>query len=175
MLNKIEVGKKYPGNYNFEGIKLDYNHGFTLYAFLSNLSKEEVQGFKKGKYKFALTEEQGILFFLSEFKGAIDMSDAPFHFGLYRDGRIKDLPKSLGPQDGLSLTVIVVDSATGIVKAIRYIGLSHVFSNKLIEICIEQSKGIIDVEKYNKRLRLVQMRYTSQELYKKSIVECEGK
>lgn len=173
MLKDIEVGKQYQGNYHREGLILDYNKGFTLYVFLPQITKEETQGFKKGKYKFALTEEQGILFFLSEFKGAIDISDAPFHFGLYKDNRIVDLPKGLKEKEGLGLTVIVVDAATGIVKALRKIGLAHDFSIKLIEICIEQSKGKIDSNIYDNRLRRIQMMYSADDLYKKKIIECE--
>lgn len=174
MLDKIEVGKKYSGEYRSEGLRLDYNQGFTLYIFLHDLSKEEAQIFKKGKYKFALTEEQGILFFMIEFKGAIDISGAPFHFGLYKDKRINDLPKVLNEGEGIELTVIVVDSNSGIVHALRCIGLTHNFSKKLIEICIEQSKGIINRDLYRERLIYTQMKYTADDLYKKSIMECEG-
>ena len=173
-MNAIEVGKKYPGNYHQEGIRLDYNKGFTLYAFLPQITEKEAEGFRKGRYKFALTEKDGILFFLSEFKGAIDVSDSPFHFGLYTDGRAKDLPTSIPEPLGIALNIIAVDSYTGIVKALRLIGLPHEFSERLIDICKKQSKQHIDRYKCMGIIGTIQNEYSLADLYKMAEVECEG-
>ena len=173
-MNSIEVGKRYPGSIGNEGVTLDYNNGFTLYVFIPDITPTEANGFKKGKYKFALTEVQGILFFLSEFKGAISMSDSPFHFGLYKDNRVKNLPTTFGDSEGLALNIVVVDSATSIVKALRMIGLSNEFSAKLLEICLKQSQQTVDPTKYNRQLYDIQGRYSADVLYRMASVECEG-
>jgi|SRR5579875_3419530 len=171
----LEVGKQYPGNYRQEGNYLDYNeNGFTLYYFMSNITPTEAEGFKRGKYKFALTLMSDILFFLSEFKPGLNLSDTPFHFGLYKDNRIEYLPKEIAEGEGLSLQIVAVDSTTGIVKALRMIGLSTKFSQKLIDICIEQSKQNVDEEKFGADLFRIQHSYTAKKLYNYSIVECKG-
>ena len=173
MIGSFEVGKKYNGNYHQEGIRLQYNKGFTLEVFLPQLSIAEILGFKTGKYKFALTEIDGILFFLSEFRGAISMSDSPFHFGLYnnKESMANDLPKELGEDMGLSLNIIVVDSQTGIIKALRLVGLSTNFSKELIRICLLQSKQDINKLDYNRKLLEIQNKYSSSAIYKMSTIK----
>lgn len=174
-MQKLEVGKQYPGNYHQEGNYLDYDkNGFTLYYFLPNITKTEEEGFKTGKYKFALTVMSDILFLLSEFKPGLALSDTPFHFGLYQDNRIEYLPKDIPEGEGLALQIIAVDSATGIIKALRLIGLSTKFSRKLIEICVEQSKEKVDETMYGANLFRIQHSYQAKDLYKYKIVECKG-
>lgn len=173
-MNAIEVGKIYPGDYHQEGLKLEYNEGFTLYAFLPQITEKEAQAFRTGYYKFALSEKEGILFFLAEFKGAIDISDAPFHFGLYTDDRVKDLPAEIPEDQGIALTVIAVDNYTGIVQALRFIGLSHRFSEELLGICRKQSQQKVDRSIYYEKVTHVQRNYTSQNLYEFRMVECKG-
>ena len=173
-LAAIEVGKSYPGNYHQEGVRLEYDSAFTLYVFLPNITEKEAQVFRTGPYRFALAEKEGVLFFLCEFKGAISMSDAPFHFGLYQDGRVKYLPIEIPESQGVALSVIVVDNYTGIVQAYRFIGLSHRLSLKLLDICRKQSKQAIDRNAYYEKIAWVQRNYTSHDLYEFRLVECKG-
>lgn len=175
MLQKLEVGKKYHGEYNFDGNFLEYDQsGFTLYYFMPNMTVTETQGLKSGKYKFAITEMAGIMFLLSEFKPGLYLSDTPFHFGLYKDDRIKYLPKEIEEGQGLSLMVVAVDSATGIVKVLRQIGLSTRFSRKLIEICLRQSKERVNETEYNMNIMRIQNSYQAKDLYRFKIVEYKG-
>lgn len=173
-MQKIKVGEKYPGTYKQEGLFLDYENGFTLKIFLPNISEQEAAAFSSGKYKFGLAELSGILFFISEFKGALDLSDAPFHFGLYDDDRIDNLPTIHDDSLGLSLNIIVVDSATGIIKTLRLIGLGTRFSKRLIEICIRQSQEKIDKIECRKKIAELQNRYNAKELYKFAPIICKG-
>lgn len=175
MFQNLEVGKKYPGNYNYDGNFLEYDRsGFTLYYFMPNMTVNEVQGLKTGKYKFAITEMAGILFLLSEFKPGLNLSDTPFHFGLYKDDRIKFLPREIEEGQGLALTIIAVDSATGIVKVLRQIGLSTRFSRKLIEICTRQADERVNEQEYNMNIMRIQNSYQAKDLYKFRSVECKG-
>jgi hypothetical protein len=102
------------------------------------------------------------------------MSDAPFHFGLYTDDRVKNLPAEIPEDQGIALTVIAVDNYTGIVQALRLIGLSHRFSEELLDICRNQSKQAIDRNAYYEKIAWVQRNYTSQDLYEFRMVECKG-
>lgn len=175
MLQKLEVGKKYPSEYNFDGNFLEYDQsGFTLYYFMPNMTITETQGLKTGKYKFAITEMAGTMFLLSEFKPGLNLSDTPFHFGLYKDGRINYLPKEIQDGQGLSLMVVAVDSATGIVKVLRQIGLSTQFSRKLIEICVRQASEPVNEMEYNMNIMRIQNSYQAKDLYRFKTVECKG-
>lgn len=170
----LEVGKKYPGKILGEGVMLDYNNGFTLYVFLPNITPTEAIAFKKGRYKFALAEVDNVLYFLSELKGAIDVSDSPFHFGLYKDNRAEQLPKDVGTNEGIALNIIVVDSSTGILKVLRLIGLQHDFSVALINKCLEQSKQELNVQECNRSVACTQISHSAKDIYRKAFIECEG-
>lgn len=172
---QLEVGKKYPGKIMSEGTRLEYDESwFTLYYFLPGITHVEQESFRKGKYKFALTEKSDILFFLSEFKPGINLSDTPFHFGFYQDERINYLPKQVEEDEGLSLTIIAVDSKSLILKAIRLIGLSTEFSNQLIDICVKQShEKVIETEYYSKLLA-VQHNYQANDLLRFATIQCKG-
>lgn len=173
-MNSLEVGEIYPGNYRQEGIKLDYNNGFTLYLFLPDLREEEVSDIQKGEYKFGLTKVEDILFFTLGFGESIDISDAPFHFGLYTDNRIKKLPRDIEDGQGIALNVVAVDSRSDIVKALRLIGLSTDFSRELIKTSIWQSNRNVNQEQYNRKLNRIFNAYSSLDLYNMATVRCNG-
>lgn len=173
-MDSLEVGKKYPGNYSQEGIKLDYNGGFTLYIMLPDLNGEEIKDIKSGSYRFGLTVIENILFFISEFGNSINLSDAPFHFGLYIDNRVKELPRELLEGQGIGLNIIAIDSYTGIVKVLRLIGLPTDFSRELIKICIRQSNLRVDSSQYNRKFSRIQSAYSSENLYNESAFKCSG-
>ncbi len=173
-MEKLEVGKKYPKEINREGIWLDYDNGFTLYLFLPKITEKEADSIRTGKFKFALTEISDTLFFLYEFKNEIAISDAPFHFGLYSDDRINSFPDISGETEGLALNIIAVDSMTGIVKALRLIGLGTKFSEKLINICQKQSKEVVDPSLYGENIKSVQSRYNAKDLLRFASITYKG-
>lgn len=172
-MQKLEVGKQYPGKM-MNGVYLDYDDGFTLYLFLPNLNEKEITSIRTGSYRFALAEVSGILNFLYEFKHGMKLSDSPFHFGLYTDGRIDNLPEVSDDPEGLPLTVIAVDTTTGVLQAVRLIGLGTRFSKKMISICKEQDAVGINQIDYLNKVSSVQSRYQAKDLLKFSSVICKG-
>lgn len=173
----LKVGQSYPGRIIPEGTLLDYDSsGFLLRIFLPHITEEEQRGLQAGRYRIALTDRKGILFFLSEFKPGINLSDTPFHFGLYedREERAKYLPNIDQDGKGIALTVIAVDTADNIVKSLRLIGLSTALSRKLIGICKQQAAETIDRDQYFVKLKQIQQQYTAKQLYRYSIIECRG-
>ena len=165
----IKVGSKYSGNIKQEGIRLNYSGGFNLEIILADLTTKEIMDIKFGKYSFGLTLMEDILFFTCGLGKSIEISDAPFHFGLYTDDRINDLPKTVIEGEGLALNITAIDSRTGIVKALRVIGLSTDFSRELIRICLFQSKMEVSSQKYDRLLTNIQGSYSSQEIYEKTL------
>lgn len=174
-MEKIAVGKPYKGNYRTEGIKFTYTEGFHLNIFLKDLKADEIMDIKKGEYKFGLTVIGEMMFFTCSFGDSIELSDAPFHFGLYTDGRIKDLPVEIAEGQGLALNITAVDAHSGIVKAIRLIGLSTEFSRKLIEVCQSQSGVAVSRFEYDSKLQHIQQMYSSKDIYGVAVVRCAGK
>ena len=173
-MEKIAVGKPYSGTYRQEGIKFTYNRGFNLNIFLKNLSTEEIMDIKKGEYNFGITMIDGVMYFTCSFGESINISDAPFHFGLYPEDRAKDLPTVIAEGQGLALNITAVDSCSGIVKALRLIGLSTEFSRELIDISLSQSRLMVENEAYARQLMDSQNRYSSEDLYEMSLVRCSG-
>lgn len=171
---KLEVGKIYPDKCGQPGIRLEYNGGFDLYIFLPDISLQESLAFSKGNYKFALTELKGILFFLAEFTGAMAISDAPFHLGLYYDDRYINLPDNIEEGKGLCVRVIVVDTLTKRVKALRLIGLPTDFSRELLDVCKRQSKEVVGKAELYHMIRMIQQLNSSKALYEMASVKCSG-
>ncbi|MDT8718273.1 hypothetical protein IAI10_16520 [Clostridium sp. 19966] len=170
-MSRIELGDIYPQKVPI-GIMLDYNNGFNLLISLPDLSEEEIKEIQIGKYKFGLTIKEDILFFTCEFGKAINISDVAFHFGLYTDNRAKCLPESIEEGNGLALNVIAVDYTTRITKAIRLIGLPTDMSRELLRVSKWQSNR--NTGNYEKRLKRLQMAFSSADLYEESKLKCIG-
>ena len=173
-MEKIAVGKPYKGNYRTEGIKFIYNEGFHLNIFLKDLKADEILDIKKGSYNFGLTIIEGLLFFTCSFGESIELSDVPFDFGLYTDGRVKELPAEIAEGKGLALNITAIDSHTGIVKAIRLIGLSTKFSRSLIAVSQSQSTVEVNRNEYGIKLMKVQNTYSSKDIYSRAVIRCAG-
>ena len=60
----------------------------------------------------------------------------------------------------------MTDARTGIVKALRGIGLGNRFSNRFIDAVNELTENPFNAEEYNASLVLMQMRYQSRDLAK---------
>ena len=89
-MHKYELGGYFHGHPKAfqEGCTLLYdNSGPALVISLPGLTSEEAKHIQKGQIDFGVFEEEGILFLLIKIPGVLDWSDAPFHIGLYSDGR----------------------------------------------------------------------------------------
>lgn len=130
-MESIKVGSVYkPAVGMGEGVKftLSFDGALLLYAF-DDPTPEEIAEMKAGKsFELRYAEIAGILWVTSKC-GNLEWTDAPYN---------PRLSSSLPPSDfeegeGLALTLVMVDSRTAVVKALRVIGLETRFSHDLAE------------------------------------------
>ncbi len=110
---------------------VDYNHrlGHEMRMFVPDLSLSDVAAIAQGRLDLALVEEGPILFLLYRFAGFGPWSDAPYNWHLTREALPEEA--SLPAPDANLLTVLLVEANTGILKAIRAVGMDLEFARTL--------------------------------------------
>ena len=93
--------------------------------------------------------------------------DAPFHAGLARNlTKLQDIEEG----QGYGCTVILADSSTGIVKAIRYIGLGTEYSRRLKRHIEEQMNEPFNESEYDNNLYRIMKNYFTRDMVRFSEV-----
>lgn len=166
-MHKYELGGYFHGHPKAfqEGCTLLYdNSGPALVISLPGLTSEETKHIQKGQIDFGVFEEEGILFLLIKIPGVLDWSDAPFHIGLYSDGR--QVPEEIPESKGWGLTIIGLEAKNGQIKALRYVGLGTEISREMIRIIRKQGRTN-HVEHYNK-LKQIYRKYSCEDMANKA-------
>lgn len=147
-----------------EGCTMLYDDsGPVLLISLHGLTEQETKKLRKGKMEFAVFEKDEILFLLVKVPGVIDWSDAPFHIGLYPDGR--QLPDDDIPDGGgWGLNVIGLEATNGMIKSLRLIGLGTDMSREMFRI-IRAQRDISQVEHHN-RIQKIYRQYSCEQMVK---------
>ena len=130
-LQRLVVGQKYPvslpvsasggARYSFDVV------GQRLALFYPGATGEEVRNVRKGEARFALVYEEPAIFFMFSF-GKLPWSDAPFSVHLVPEEWRR--VRAVHPGDGgipNALEVHMVDSRSGVIKALKMYGLPHEF------------------------------------------------
>jgi hypothetical protein len=150
-MQRLEVGGYLKGRPQpvQEGCTMSYDaSGPVLLISLAGLTKVEASKLQRGEMELAVFEKDEILFLLVNIPGVLDWSDAPFHMGLYPDGR--QLPAEEIPDGGgWGLTIIGVEAKSGMVKSLRLIGLGTEISREMFRIIRAQGKTT-QVEQHNR-------------------------
>lgn len=160
-MHKYEVGGYFYGKPMRlpEGIRMGYDDsGLYLLVCLDRLTEKEINKLRIGKAEFALYENSDILFLLARIPGVLSWSDAPFHIGLYEDGRsVPKIPEGAG----LALTIYGIEATTGKIKSMRLVGLGTKFSQEVVRIMKKQQmEPQIDRPEYNQQLEAIYGMYT---------------
>lgn len=172
----LEVGHLYMiGQTQFpESSQYNYRGGaHELVLFFNHPSQEEVNAVATGEATFAITFERGILFFCFQFGRVIDWSDAPYTWHMVpSDQQVP--PPELGDLERSLLTIVLVDSTTGIIKALRVVTLSHQMSAKLFEDINAQRRLSFDQAQYDATLAALTSRYTSFAIRRRAHAACHA-
>jgi hypothetical protein len=149
--------------------------GPTLVIAMTGMTSKEAKKIRQGKIEFKLFEREGILFLLTQIPGAMDWSDAPFHIGLYSDGRT--VPEEIPDGGGWGLTVIGIEARDSIIKALRFIGLGTDFSRKMIDIIKRQQGRRVSAVEHHNKLNQIYREYDCEKMARRSIAyyKAEGR
>lgn len=160
-----EVGKLYNPNRTSWPEVTQYNYiqgEHHLQLFLRQPDQSEIQAIKAGAAEFALVVEQGIIFLLYQFS-PMPWSDAPYTWHMV-PAEQRTLPADVPAGQGALLTTMLIDAGTGIIQAIRAIGLGTDFSNTLHAAIREQAARPFDQARYDDQLNRTYARYATTEL-----------
>ena len=127
------VGQKFEGKILGEGTVFDTDKYFNFcYIFLDTPSEREIEAVSSGKITFTLRLEDEIIYFHMVANSILDFL-APFNMCLYDSFRLaKPINRNY------VMPIILVDTKTKIIKALRVIGYDNRFSQKLYELAHTQ-------------------------------------
>ena len=161
----IEVGQVFPPVVDKgEGVYFDISGSTcTLIYNFNSPTQEEIDAVRANQpFEIRFLQRGNALWILSKC-GSLDWTDTAYNPHLSKEVALEHpTEKTLG----LLLTFIMTDARTGIVKALRGIGLGNRFSNRFIDAVNELTENPFNAEEYNASLVLMQMRYQSRDLAK---------
>lgn len=146
----LEIGKLYsPGRTEFpEGTEYNFSDaGHELRLFISSPERTEIDAVRKGRVQVGLLVEGPIIFLLFKL-GSMLWSDAPFSWWIVPEAR-RSQPQPISDGQGALLQIVLIDAATGIVKALRSVALDTEFSRALHDAIIQQMQQPIAPQDYS--------------------------
>ena len=158
-----QVGKKYDEFRTGDTlVQAAYDDGYwSLTVGYPDINAVEIDNFRNGAFSFTYTVIDDALFLLVKF-GAIPWMDAPFEPRKYSVDCKYETEYAKG--QGAAMTVFIVDSGTGELKAIRSIGLGHVVSTNLGKECNRLlTIQPFSLANYSRRVNRIYQKYTLSE------------
>lgn len=160
------VGELYKSGitkYN-EGARFDFTQsGAVLELYFKSPTINEVQEIKNGCFKTGFVEFAGVIFMLFKF-GNLNWIDAPYSVHLSKPFEFEEPTRG----SGYGLNIFFIDANTGILKNIRYIGLSTEFSLSFKNAVLKQRKAEFNNNYYSAALQNIYLKYTTNDLVKLS-------
>lgn len=172
----LEVGKPNPFmlDNKREGLSVLFDDtGFLFNISFSNLTTHEINAFKNGTIKIDLVYKNGVILFLFEIEDLIDTSDIAFNINLCHENVKKIIEIEEGK--GFACKIVLNDSKTGVIKAMRLISLSHEMSFKLNDCIKHQLQNPISKGVYTQIVNNIQRAYSPTELLRYSISTYQSK
>lgn len=112
--------------------------GHELVLFLRQPTSREVRAARQCLASFAFYADQDLLVLLYAFGDGLPWSDAPFSWHLVPEAE-RILPPETGGEERALLSVVLVNAATGIIRALRAVTLSPTFTRLLHDTIREQA------------------------------------
>jgi len=143
---KYEVGQKFPHDqYLSRGeltVSILNEAFFDVFVSLNGISHDEKETWKKGKMTVSLYSDQNIPFIIFDFGNGFSF-DVSIDIKKVLDDKVDDWLNS----EANSINMYLVDADSGILVAMRMIGIS--FAENIRDICERQTYLINTEEKIN--------------------------
>ncbi|MBA3633317.1 MAG: hypothetical protein H0W58_11010 [Acidobacteria bacterium] len=159
-----------------EAIEYNYQAGdHTLLIALKNLHPKEIEAVREGQAEFGLYCENSIIFLLYRFGEVLPWSDSAFSWwNVAEEDRRIPAPQT-NPAERILLKIILVEAATGIVKAIRVTTLSPAFTEKLHDaIGCQATNEPFSRDEFVARSLAIYENQSPAELAAKAVVKTKG-
>lgn len=169
---KYEVGQVIDKFKNHaEGTQFDLaDDGAAMIVFFNRPTNDEIEQFKAGKnFEIRFVELKDIIMITAKI-GNLNWMDVP-----YTPHLSKHLTKFqlLNENQGLGLTLILVDAVTGEIKHMKLLGLSERFSKKLFGSVMELKMKEFDKNRYMVALNSIFASYDTKQIVKMSTDYCK--
>jgi hypothetical protein len=141
---------------------IEYNYaggGHELRMFWSAPTDAEVKAVRRGRMDLGLLVEPPVITLVWKIEGATDWSDCPYTIHRVEPGRRQLPPIDASPQDRALLTVLLVDSDTGILRAIRALTLPPLATAQLHAAIRAQAAAPFDPEVYETEVLNMRIKY----------------
>jgi hypothetical protein len=172
-LGIIAVGQLYdPDIKTFpEGCHYSYDiSGHWLHYLYQNPTQTEIDSIQKGAVDFGLYTKGPIIFLLHRF-GDMNWNDSAYSWWLVP----KDFRAIPDEIEGHALIkTIMVDTATGLVVAIRACTFSAEFTGYIHDAIRKQTQKPWSKDEHEKAVRYVYSRYSTQDLVDRAEIFCKG-
>lgn len=170
-MNVYEVGQVIEKfKYHQEGVQFDMaDDGATVLIFFQDPSPDEIEQFKSGKsfeIRFAVLYD---VIMLTVKIGNLNWMDAPYNPHLSKN--LTKFEVSMDNQ-GLGLTLMLIDASTGEIKHMRVLGLSERFTRELFAVVVRQKMSSFDNVKYTNNVNRVFNSYDTKDIVKMSKIYC---
>lgn len=155
-----------------EGSHYNYDSGgHWLHYFFRNPSEVERVSVQNRPAQFGLYIQGPVIFLLHKF-GDMPWNDSPYSCWLVPEEHRK-LP-DINDQDHAFLRTVLIDTATGVVAALRALTVSVEFTRRLHEEIVLQSMKSWDPALYDAVIQTTYATFSSNELVKRSVIFCNG-
>jgi hypothetical protein len=173
-MHAIIVGEKYEPNVidRPEGCHYNFDEtGHWLRLMWSNPIDLEISSVQSGRARFGLYVHDTVIFLLHQF-GETPWNEAAYSIHLVAQER-RRIPE-INPRLHALLKVILIDSATGVVAAIRALTFSADFTYRLHKAIRRQSKQLWDASKHTEIVKWVSDTYKTTDLVQQAEIMCKG-
>lgn len=163
-MKKYEVGKVYPEIVGHtEGCYFDIaDDGATLAVYFNRPTAKEIENFKSDKkFEIRLLDLSHAMMFLVRF-GSLNWMDAPYTPHLSKN--LTNIKTEQGK--GLATTIMLFDTSTGKLEALRLVGFSERFTSKIKNSIESLLKCPFDKEQYGMYLSTLFSRYSTNDFVK---------
>lgn len=169
---KYEVGKVIENfKHHAEGTQFDLtDDGATMIVFFNRPTNNEIEQFKAGKnFEIRFVELKDVIMITTKI-GNLNWMDAPYTPHLSKHLTKFQLPNE---NEGLRLTLMLVDAVAGEIKHMRMLGLSERFTKRLFGTVMELKVKEFDKNTYIAALNSIFSSYDTGEIVKMSSDYCK--
>lgn len=163
-MKKYEVGKVYSEIVGHtEGCYFDIaDDGATLAVYFNRPTAKEIENFKSDKkFEIRLLDLSDTIMFLVKF-GSLNWMDAPYTPHLSRSLTNIETEQ----EKGLATTIMLFDTSTGRLEALRLVGFSERFTDKIEKNVENLLKRPFDKGQYGMYLNMLFSRYSTDDFVK---------
>lgn len=165
----LTVGQKFDHDMPAESMSIVLINSVPMLTFNYSVTERDIDAFLHGSSSFALFYERSLLFFLFKIDGFMDWSDLAFTIHLAGDEKVED---NFGY---LPFNLVLVESATHLIKGLRMVTVSPAFRSMLSLITQQQAKERFDTVDYYKKIGALYEAYPSAgTMLKKAMIIEQG-